>query len=122
MPNRFTAVPNAPPPAITGPARWLLPFADTAMIALASRPAGGSLRASWVTPATLWLSLASAVLAAIAAVFVAASGNATWLRLAGATACIVIVFGALCIALVGWRQRAMYKRQLAAPRVSGDAR
>ena len=55
MPNRFTRVPDRPVPALPRLGRVLLPLADAFMVLMVSRPESGSLRATWVTPATLVL-------------------------------------------------------------------
>ena len=53
MPNRFTRVPDRPVPPLPWLGRMVLPLADLFMILMASRPRSGSLRTTWVTPATI---------------------------------------------------------------------
>ncbi len=107
MPNRWTRVPDGVPPA---PPWWgavVLPVADIFMWAMLSRPATGSLRVTWVTPATLLLTLAAAALAVALLVVCAlqlASGEG-WPPLAGVVACAAIAAGCSAVALVGAAQR-----------------
>src|SRR5581483_3978414 len=61
MPNRFTATPTGAVPPLP---RWSYPvveLADVFMIVMLSRPSTGSLRRTWVTPATGALCAAAAV-------------------------------------------------------------
>jgi hypothetical protein len=107
MPNRWTRVPAGPPPA---PPRWaaaLLPLADLFMWAMVSRPQSGSLRATWVTPATFFLSgLAAAAAAILLAVCAAASARGGgWAPLAGIAVCAALAAGSAAVGLVGLAQR-----------------
>lgn len=86
----------------------LIPLADLFMWATFSRPATGSLRATWVTPATLALSFATAA-AAIAVVVGCAtgwwSGGGWWPRGAGIVVGLLFALGASSVGLVGAAQR-----------------
>ena len=107
MPNRFTRVPETPAPELHGIGRAAVPIADAFMVALASRPTSGSLRTTWVTPATLWMSSAGAVGAVALAVLLitGALGPASSIVLVGAAICLLFAVGAASVALVGLQQR-----------------
>ncbi len=106
MPNRFTRVPEEPVPSLPGWAARLVPVADLFMVLLISRPPTGTLRTTWVTPATQQLCAVLAVVcAASGAALVATAGSARpAVTLLGAA---LILFGAGCgsVALVGFAQR-----------------
>ena len=107
MPNRWTRVPASLPPA---PPRWgaaVLPIADLFMWAMLSRPQSGSLRVTWVTPATFLLSVLAAASAAIvlAVCAVALAGGGGWAPLAGIVACAALAAGSSAVGLVGLAQR-----------------
>src|SRR5919197_23741 len=55
VPNRFTRVPERPVPHLPRIVLPVVVLADVFMAAMASRPATGSLRRTWVTPGTLEL-------------------------------------------------------------------
>ena len=106
MPNRLTSVPVRPVP----PPRWLasaaMPLADGFMRLMLSRPAGGSLRTTWVTPATVWLVLATCGLAAaLAAVLAAGVASGGALAAIGAILCAAYAAGAGAVLLVALDQR-----------------
>jgi len=106
MPNRFTAIPARPVP----PPGWLaaatLPLADGFMRVMLSRPAGGSLRTTWVTPATAWLVLATCgVAAALAAVLAARAVSTGAPAVIGATLCAAYAVGAAAVLVVALDQR-----------------
>ncbi|HUY97595.1 MAG TPA: hypothetical protein VMW47_08265 [Verrucomicrobiae bacterium] len=103
MPNRLTQVPDRPVPTL---ARILAPVvrgADLFMLATFSRPPTGSLRRTWVTPATIQLSLmlSGAALAAGVTMALAVGGPARLLS------CVPLLtgLGAGCVAVVGVAQR-----------------
>ncbi|HXA28722.1 MAG TPA: hypothetical protein VN193_08235 [Candidatus Angelobacter sp.] len=104
MPNRFTAVPSRPVPPLPAAGRALLPLADGFMLVMLSRPQSGSLRDTWVTPATLWMCAALAVVGAAAgALALTAGGTTPWL-IAGIVA-IALAAGGAAVATVGAMQR-----------------
>jgi hypothetical protein len=107
MPNRFTAVPEEPVPKLGFLGSVLLPLADSFMKLMFSKPASGTLRTTWVTPATLWLTLVSGIAAlglGIGLAVSSANGNGGVI-LAGIVICIAYAAGALAVALVGFDQR-----------------
>jgi hypothetical protein len=74
------------------------------MLLMLSRPQTGSLRNTWVTPATLWMCAALAVVgAATGALAILAGTGAGWL-LAGVVT-IVLAAGGAAVAIVGAVQR-----------------
>jgi hypothetical protein len=89
--------------------RWvrpLVPVADAFMVAMVSRPRTGSLARTWVTPATLQLSLAlllGGVLGALLGAGGAVRGGGVGLAVG---ACLLLMsVGAGAVALVGVAQR-----------------
>jgi hypothetical protein len=82
----------------------VVPAADLFMILLLSRPATGSLRNTWVTPATLVLSLATGT-ASIVCLVPAAAGLGGPLRVVAMLALALFAVGSLCVAVVGVAQR-----------------
>lgn len=107
MPNRLTATPQTPVPRPGVLATAVLPLADVFMRAMLSRPQSGSLRSTWVTPATLWLSLASGALAAALAVAFAsgAAAHPSVVAVLAAGLCASFAAGALAVLIVGVDQR-----------------
>lgn len=107
MPNRLTRVPDGSPPALPGgpAARAVVAMADAFMVAMVSRPATGSLRNTWVTPATFWLSVLTGLVAA-ALLAVAASAFTGWVRPAAALLGLLLLLGAGSVFAVGvWQRR-----------------
>ena len=107
MPNRFTRVPTGPVPELNAAARLVMPVADLFMLAMWSRPATGSLRTTWVTPATLQLCCAVAILGAalgVAALWAAATTGPASLFIVAAVL-LVIGAGSGAVAVVGIGQR-----------------
>ena len=98
----FTRVPERPVPPLPGWARALLPAADLFMVVLFSRPPTGTLRTTWVTPATLQLGAVLAVIGVLSGAFLIWAGGTG--ALLGAA---LVVFGLGCasVALVGVAQR-----------------
>jgi len=82
-----------------------MPVADAFMVLMWSRPATGSLRVTWVTPATLWMCVvaASGGVGGGVAALVAVGGGVGWV-VAG---CVLIALGlgAASVAAVGVLQR-----------------
>ncbi len=106
MPNRFTRIPDGPVPPLPRLGRILLPLADAFMLLMLSRPASGSLRATWVTPATLGLGVVVALLAAPLAViaFLSAAVDGSTEALLLAIAATLLATGSGSVAVVGWLQ------------------
>lgn len=107
----WTRVPAEPPP-LDPLQRRLLPVADLFMALMLSRPGGLSLRTTWVTPATIWLSGAACALvgvASIAAVIVAA-GRVNLLLAAAGLLGLLLAAGTGVVALYGIRQRLLARR------------
>jgi hypothetical protein len=102
MPNRFTAVPQRPPPELSGHMAPVVAIGDLFMALMLSRLAGLSLRNSWVTPATLWLASLFAPMALIVAALFFIRGG--WLSLA-AIVLIAIAMGSAAVVTVGAVQR-----------------
>ena len=107
MPNRWTRVPDAAPPALP---RWelaALPLADVFMVAMLSRPASGSLRVTWVTPATLLLAVVAGVVTAALGVLciVALVRGGGWPLLVAAVLCAAVAAGCSAVGAVGAAQR-----------------
>jgi len=82
----------------------VLPAADLFMALLLSRPATGSLRNTWVTPATLVLSVATG-LTSIVCLALAIAGFSGGLRVVAALALALLAAGSLSVAAVGLAQR-----------------
>jgi hypothetical protein len=108
MANRLTRVPDGPVPELPGPVRLILPLADLFMLAMISRPSTGSLRTTWVTPATLYMCLA-VVVGGVPAGALLLSGAGSSARTTLALGIIVLLFtaGACAVAIVGLSQRAV---------------
>jgi len=107
MPNRFTEVPEGQVPQLPRAGRALVPLADAFMILMVSRPATGSLRTTWVTPATLWLSVVTVVLALPVSVLAVRTGmqqDRHLLDIAG-VAGLIVSLGSAAVAIVGGLQR-----------------
>ncbi len=102
MTNRFTAVSQRPPPELSGHMAPVVAIGDLFMALMLSRPAGLSLRNSWVTPATLWLASLFAPMALIVAALFFIRGG--WLSLA-AIVLIAIAMGSAAVVTVGAVQR-----------------
>ena len=103
-PNVLTRVPDEPVPQLPAWCAVVMPPADVFMALLLSRPATGSLRHTWVTPATLALSLATglASIVFLALAIARLNGDA---RIAAAVVLAIFAVGSLCVAAVGLAQR-----------------
>ncbi len=77
------------------------------MLAMFSRPPSGTLRTTWVTPSTYWMTLATFVGAvAIAALLLSGVvGSLTAISVLGVVICVFFAIGAGSVALVGGGQR-----------------
>jgi hypothetical protein len=108
MPNRFTRVPARPVPSLPAlVGRLVLPVADAFMVAMVSRPASGSLRTTWVTPATLALGVLTALAGLLVAVL-GISGVVAWGGAARAVAALLgigFVVGGGAVVTIGSLQR-----------------
>jgi hypothetical protein len=100
--NRLTRVPDRPVPRLPRVVDALVPLADLFMLLMISRPATGSLRRTWVTPATLALSAATFV-AGLALGVRLLAGDAP-ARISAAPV-LVLAAGAGAVAAVGLAQR-----------------
>src|SRR2546430_7603620 len=107
MPNRFTRVPERPVPPLPWLGRVLLPLADLFMILMASRPRSGSLRTTWVTPATVGLCVVTVVGGVLLDVLVlrVGVGERSATAFIGAAVVAVLVVGSACVAAIGIAQR-----------------
>jgi hypothetical protein len=74
------------------------------MALLLSRPATGSLRNTWVTPATVVLSVATGLAFIVCLAVAITSLNGGW-RVAAALVLAWFAVGSLCVAAVGLAQR-----------------
>ena len=99
MPNRFTRVPDRPVPPLPAALLPVVILADLFMLAMASRPATGSLRHTWVTPGTLELCIALTV------VGLPLGGVLVRLNLALGLLVLVLTLGTCAVAVVGIAQR-----------------
>jgi hypothetical protein len=107
VPNRFTRVPGGAVPPLPGWAGPVLPVADLFMELMLSRPASGTLRSTWVTPATLQLCGALAAIGSVLGVVLGRQALATgaWLEAAAGLVLFVLAIGAAAVAAVGLAQR-----------------
>jgi hypothetical protein len=108
----WTRVPERVPPIDKLQLR-LLPLADLFMGLMWSRPAGLSLRSTWVTPATIGLGLGIVALAAPAAVAALFYGvrSSQLLLLGLGAACGSFAIGAGTVSLYGIRQRVIERQR-----------
>ena len=107
MPNRFTRVPDRPVPPLPWLGRMVLPLADLFMILMASRPRSGSLRTTWVTPATIDLCMVAVVAGVLLDVLIlrVGVGGRSVPALIGAAVVAVLVVGSACVVVIGIAQR-----------------
>ncbi|MFZ0130427.1 MAG: hypothetical protein WAL77_13505 [Candidatus Dormiibacterota bacterium] len=107
MPNAFTRVPDSPvpPPGRFGSA--VIPVADAFMIAMFSKPPSGTLRTTWVTPSTYWMTLATFLGAVVIAGLLLSGlvGSITTISIVGVVICFLFAIGAGSVAVVGGCQR-----------------
>ncbi|MEO8898836.1 MAG: hypothetical protein ABI352_08670 [Candidatus Dormibacter sp.] len=74
------------------------------MIAMVSRPSTGSLRTTWVTPATRWLSVASALIALVAVITLHPAQP--WLAIIEVVVLAAVIAGSTAVALIAFWQTA----------------
>ena len=107
MANLFTKVPDAPvpPPGPLGSA--VLPVADLFMLAMFSKPSSGTLRTTWVTPSTYFMTIGSCIGAVVIAGLLLSGviGGITTISIVGVVICLLFAVGAGSVALVGGGQR-----------------
>jgi hypothetical protein len=104
MSNRFTRVPDGDPPALPSAMDPVIVIADWFMVAMLSRPSKGSMRRTWVTPATLWLALATTVVL-IVGLWLAIGHLDGALRIAAGIGLLCMAVGSAAVAAVGIAQR-----------------
>jgi len=104
MSNRFTRIPDGDPPALPPAMNPVIAVADWFMVAMLSRPSKGSMRRTWVTPATLWLALATA-LVFIVGFWLAIVHLDSALRIVAGIGSLCMVAGSAAVAAVGIAQR-----------------
>jgi hypothetical protein len=102
MANRLTQIPTQPVPQLRGPVRALIPLADVFMIAMVSRPSTGSLRNTWVTPATRWLTAVAALLGLVAVITLRPAH--VWLAIIEVVVLAFVIAGSTAVALVAFSQ------------------
>jgi hypothetical protein len=83
----------------------VIAIADCFMVAMLSRPSKGSLRRTWVTPATLWLALAT-TLGLIVGLWLDIVQLNGALRIMAGIGLLCIAAGSAVVAAVGVAQRA----------------
>lgn len=85
----------------------MLPVADFFMLAMFSKPASGTLRTTWVTPSTYWMTIGTSIGALVIAVLLLSGliGRITTLSIFGVLICLFFAIGAGAVALVGGGQR-----------------
>jgi len=105
MPNRTTRVPDGPVPELPAAGRLLLPVADAFMLLMLSRPESGSLRTTWVTPATLWLCALMVVVGVPLGATALAAGSGHLLRVVAGVVIIALALGSAAVLAVGAMQR-----------------
>ncbi len=77
------------------------------MVAMFSKPPSGTLRTTWVTPSTYWMTLATFLGAVVIAGLLLSGviGSVTTISLVGVLICLLFAIGAGSVALVGAAQR-----------------
>ena len=99
MPNRFTRVPERPVPRLPRIFLPLVVLADMFMAAMVSRPAGGSLGRTWVTPGTVELCIVLTVVGLVLGLALVHLNTALGLLV------LALTLGACSVAVVGVSQR-----------------
>lgn len=84
----------------------MLPVADAFMLAMFSRPASGTLRTSWVTPSTFWMSITACAGALVIAALLLSGviGQLTTISIIGSILCLLFAVGSGSVAIVGAAQ------------------
>jgi hypothetical protein len=85
----------------------VLPVADLFMELMLSRPPSGTLRSTWVTPATLQMCGALAAIGGVLGIVLGRQALAAgaWLEAAAGLVLLVLAIGAAAVAAVGLAQR-----------------
>jgi hypothetical protein len=104
MSNRFTRVPDRDAPLLPAGMAPVIAIADCFMVAMLSRPSKGSLRRTWVTPATLLLALAT-TLGLIVGLWLAIGHLDGALRIAAGIGLLCMAVGSAAVTAVGIAQR-----------------
>jgi hypothetical protein len=80
-----------------------MPIADAFMLAMFSRPATGTLRTTWVTPSTLWMTVVSCIGALVIAALLLSGviGQLTTISIVGTALCVLFAVGSGSVAIVG---------------------
>jgi hypothetical protein len=107
MANFLTKVPDTPVPAPGPLGSAVLPVADLFMLAMFSRPASGTLRTTWVTPSTYFMTIATSIGAVVLAGLLLSGliGQITTISILGVVICLLFAVGAGSVAFVGGSQR-----------------
>jgi len=107
-------VPDGPVPPLPAIIQALIPPADLFMRAMISRPVTGSLRTTWVTPATFQLGLLVGIISLALACFALYRGftGSGVQSLFGAVLLLGLALGAGSVAIVGAAQRRALKRSI----------
>lgn len=107
MANLFTRVPDAPVPAPGPLGAAVLPVADLFMAAMFSKPQSGTLRTTWVTPSTYWMTIVGCIGALVIAGLLLSGviGRITTISILGVVICLLFAVGAGSVAVVGEGQR-----------------
>jgi hypothetical protein len=91
-------------PALPAAGRLIVPLADAFMLLMLSRPSTGSLRQTWVTPSTLWMCAALAVIGAAGGALAISLGTGVPWLVAGLVL-IALAAGSAAVATIGAMQR-----------------
>src|ERR1700729_4362376 len=103
MSNVFTRVPDRPVPPASGFGSVIIPVADAFMLAMFSKPPSGTLRTTWVTPSTYWMTIGTSLGALVIAVLLLSGviGRITTISIVGVVVCLLFAIGAGSVALIG---------------------
>jgi hypothetical protein len=107
MANLFTRVPDGPVPKPGPLGAAVLPVADLFMVAMFSKPQSGTLRTTWVTPSTYWMTIGTCIGALVIAALLLSGviGPITGISILGVAICLLFAVGAGSVAIVGGGQR-----------------
>ena len=98
-------VPDRPVGQLPVWAAWVVVIADVFMVLMVSRPASGSLRNTWVTPASLWLCTSVAICGLLLALAELGSPAGGGWRALGAIVLLIVTVGSASVSAVGFLQR-----------------